>query len=486
MPTLDPATQYATDVIAGREVAGRLVRLACARHLDDVKQQVAKGLEWKPDEASPVYEFFETILCLPEETDAKDDASPEASPFILTPFQKFIVGSLFGWYVAGSGKRRFSKAYIETGKGSGKSPLAAGIALYMLIADGTRGAQIFTAAVTLDQAKIPFADAEKMVKASAWLSEHVDQKRNNLAVLSSGNFMRPISAEKRGLDGKRVKCAIVEELHEHQTPIVAQKIIAGIKGQPNPLIFMPTNAGYDRESICWHYHEYSREVLEGTTTDETWFAYVCHMDPCEPCYAAGKRQPTDGCPDCDDWKTEGPHWLKANPNLGVSLPWNYLREQVRVAVGMPSSRNIVKRLNFCEWTDQVTVWIPPEQWAACKGAATAASLVGRECYIGIDLSDHIDLTSIVLVFTTPGEPALKVDLGTSPVGDQQVARSVELNVSFDLLSFFWLPEAILRKRAAEDKIDYPLWKELGHLKTTDGSNINLDDLYDFVVNDLAV
>ena len=72
----------------------------------------------------------------------------------------------------------------------------------------------------------------------------------------------------------------------------------------------------------------------------------------------------DGCPDCDDWKVEGPHYLKANPNLGVTIPWSYLREQVREAIGMPSKRNIVRRLNFCEWTDLVTIWIQTEQWAA--------------------------------------------------------------------------------------------------------------------------
>jgi phage terminase large subunit-like protein len=315
----DPVTSYATEVVAGRIMAGRLVRLACQRHLADLRDAHAKGLVWKPEEAQTAIDFFAEILCLPEETAAEDVATETAptdgTPFVLQPWQQFIVGSVFGWYTA-KGFRRFRDAYWETSKGSGKTPMGAGCMLYMLIADGERGAQCYFAAVTMAQAKeAGMTDAEKMVRASPHLREAIDQKVNNLAVLETGSFLRAISSEKRGLDGKRVHGAFIDEEHEHRTPVVVSKVRRGTKGRRNALVIRATNSGYDRTSICWQDREYSRKVLEGVTADESWFAYVCGMDPCAA--HEDKGFPVDGCSECDDWRVEGPHWLKANPNLGI-------------------------------------------------------------------------------------------------------------------------------------------------------------------------
>lgn len=489
---LDPVTAYATDVVGGTVIAGRMVRLACARHLRDLEVGAARGLTWKPAEAQRVIEFFAEVLCLPEETstDEQTDAPTEASPFILRPFQQFIVGSLMGWYAGAH--RRFRTAYIETAKGSGKTPLGAGLMLYLLVADGERGAQVFAAAVGKDQAKLAFTDAERMVQASPSLRALIDQKVNNLAVLGTGSFFRPISSEKRGLDGKRVHGALVDELHEHATSIVVDKMRAGTKGRRSALIFEITNSGYDRESVCWHHHEYSREVLEQLVDNDAWFAYVCQLDPCETHLAAGKRAPVEGCAGCDDWQTEGPHWLKANPNLGVSLPWQYLREQVTEAIGMPSKRNIVRRLNFCEWTDQVTVWIQTEKWAACKGTASAASLVKRACFVGIDVSSKIDLTSVELLFPREeAEPTIHVDLGPDWQGEQpharpETSRTFDLTRRYDVVSNFWMPKEILTAREAEDHVPFSQWWREGHLRVTTGNMVDQDEILDTIIREFSV
>ncbi len=498
---LDPVTRYATEVIALRIVAGRLVRLACQRHLTDLGQQATKGLLWNADEAQEAIEFFPAVLCLPEETDADEDqeaaadASPEAgTPFVLTPFQQFIIGSLFGWFAYITSKKtgvrrlqqRFRIAYFEGGKGCGKTPMGAGILLFMLVRHGVRGAQLFCAAVTKDQAKIAFADCVKMVAASPALQALITIQGNNLAIKSTGSFIRPISAEKRGLDGKRVQGAVVDELHEAPSAIVVVKLRAGIKGRPNALIFIPTNAGFDRETVCWEYHDYSRQVLEGTVVNESWFAFVCHLDCCDRCHAAGKLQPSDDCPDCDDWKVEGEHWRKANPNLGVSLPWEYLREQVREAIAIPSQRNMVRRLNFCQWTNQATVWITTEAWAACQTttapAVFRASLAGRECFIGIDLSDKIDLSSAVCVFPRA--------LGERPVVEAQAAGASAadrppIDCAIDVLPFFWMPAQTLHRRAQEDAVPYPDWATDGFVTTTPGSLIDHDAIAEFIIGILA-
>jgi phage terminase large subunit-like protein len=512
-PALDPVTDYATKVIAGTILAGRLVKLACARHLDDVARQDEKGLLWRPDEAQEAIDFFAQCLTLPEETDSDEDEEdagdvmPEAgTPFILSPFQAFIVGSLFGFFAIKVSKKtgarrvrqRFRIAFFQGGKGCGKTPLGAGILIYMLVRRGVRGAQLFCAGAMKDQALIPFADCLKMVHASKELTELITETGNNLAVKATGSFIRPISSDSRSQSGKRVQGAVIEELHEHPNGVLVRKMVAGIKGRPNALIFLPTNTGFDRESVCYQYYDYSCQILEGTLVNETWFAFVCSLDPCEKCRAEGKRQPSDDCPDCDDWKTEGPHWLKANPNLGVSIPWEYLRDQVRTGIDMSGDRNDVRRLNFCQWTDQRTVFITAEAWAACTTtltrAAFLASLEGRECFLGIDLSDKIDLSSVVATFPRAiARPALEEaasgdshDVHAPDAGDVAVdADRPTLDCAVDVLPYFWMPRLTLARRAQEDKIPYPDWEKAEWITTWPGAIIDHDAIFLFIVDVLA-
>lgn len=460
MPEQDPVTAYAESVVAGREVASRLVRQACARHLDDLKRAGEKGLVWKPDRALRAINFFPDVLCLPERTDADEEVGEVEDkqytpiPFMLEPWQKFIVGSLFGWYTT-QGFRRFREALIEVGKGSGKTPLCAGMLIYMLVADGERGAQCFMAAATREQAHIAFTDAKRMVEASPYLSQLLDQKVNNLAWLQTGSFLRPISAEKRGLDGKRVHGAMTDELHEHQSAVVVNKMRAGTKGRRNALILKPTNSGFDRMSVLWQHHEYSRKVLDGTAPNETWFAYICGLDPCDSCAAAGHWFPNEECSKCDDWKTEGPHWRKANPNLGVSLPWQYLRERVSQAIGMPSQVNDVLRFNFCVWTQAITRFFDMGKWAACKQAFTESELLGVDCFAGVDLGQSDDLSAEARVWKLP---------------DGRIAVKMR----------YWLPQSALQKYPNRP---YAEWQRSKLLTVTDGSTSDLDKIEEQVIED---
>lgn len=485
----DPVTQYATAVVEGRIVAGRLVRLACQRHLTDLATAAARSLVWNLAEALRVIDFFPKILRLPERaaaTEEDDDAAAAAvdhPPFVLSPFQQFIAGSLFGWYKA-NGRRRFRVGYVETGKGSGKTPFGVGLMLYRCVADGELRAQVFFAATKLEQAKIPFADAESMVEASPSLRKRFLPTVNNLAMPSTGSFIRAISSEKRGLDGKRVSACLLEELHEHSTGNVVQKMRAGVKGRRNALILEITNSGFDRNSVCWHHHELSRQVLEGVVLDDSWFAFIAQLDPCEQCRTAGKLFPVDSCPKCDDWRVEGPHWMKANPNLGISLPWQYLRDEVRIAIAAPSEQGMVKRLNFCIWTDQVTVWIPVDRWQECRDRsveptapatreALLARLKGRACFVGGDLSEKIDLASLVFIFPRA------ID---RPAGeDEEISAPASVTRAVDVVSFFWMPEATLFQRAKEDNIPYPEWRDRGFLTAMPGRLLDHDAMADFII-----
>jgi phage terminase large subunit-like protein len=499
-PPMDPVTAYATGVVARTIIAGILVRLACERHLRDLNEQAARGITWRAEQGQIAIDFFEQVLCLPDEA-AEDITATDGivapgegepfmgKPFLLSPFQKFIVGSLFGWYTMG-GHRRFRTSYIETAKGTGKTPLAAGVALFGVVMDRGIGKQVFSTGVFKDQARLCFVDATGMIAASPALRELLDVNANNIAHLESGSFFRPISSEKRGLDGKRVHIAIVEELHEHPTGIVVEKMRAGTKNRLDALIFIITNSGYDRTTTCWQLHEYSRKVLEGTVQNESWFAYVCQLDPCPACIEKGLNAPDDDCPNCDRWETEGPHWLKANPNIGVSLTWQYLREQVKEAVGMPEKRAMVMRLNFCLWTEQHTVWIGAAKWDACRVEAVSETNLNRlPAALGLDLSTTTDLTSACTAVRYDDAPDRKPDTveitAMNEATGEAERKTLNLNYSVEFIPFFWMPEDKLRERVEKDRIPFDVWKKQGALRTTLGPVVDYDVMYDLIVDELV-
>jgi hypothetical protein len=342
-PPADPVERYARAVLAGEIVAGPLVRAACQRHLDDLKHGPARGLVWRRDKALRAIEFFADVLCLA-------DGEHAGKPFVLGPWQKFIVGSLFGWYNA-DGTRRFRVGYVEVGKGNGKSPLAAGIGIYMLTADGEEGAEVYAGATVKDQAKILYRDAVNMVEQSEDLGEilekHGEKEVYNLVNLRTRGFFKPISSEKRGLDGKRVHCALLDEVHEHPSSIVVDKMRAGHEG---PAQRAP---GRDHEQRLRPDLDLlpAPRVL-GARGDRPGHRRLLVRVRVR---AGRGRRPVLKDEAC---------WIKANPNLGVSITPRYLREQVREARGMPAKASIVKRLNFCVWVDADNPAIDQEIWRA--------------------------------------------------------------------------------------------------------------------------
>jgi phage terminase large subunit-like protein len=451
--------RYCLDVLTGNVPVGRLVYLAVERHVRDLVDGEKRGLVYDDSATSYVVEFFEKFLVLAEGEHA-------GKPFLLSPWQQFVLAMLFGWKTA-DGFRRFRTAYLEIGKGNGKSPLAAGILLFLLIADGEESAEIYSAAVTKDQAKILFRDAENMRAASPWLRQKIAAHRNNLSVASTASFARPISSEKRGLDGKRVHGALIDELHEHPSDVVVNKMRAGTKGRRQALIFMITNSGFDRETVCYYQHEYSRKVLESIIEAESHFAYVCHLDACEECQANGYTQPKEGCNNCDSW-LDRDVWIKANPNLGISIGVKYLDEQIQEAVAIPTKEGIVRRLNLCFWTQGEKRAIGAVAWARCAGENSAdpvawrarkiAELRGRNSFVGVDLGSTDDISGTLFLFPVQaGVPKIVV------------------------LPFFYCPEDGVALRTHKDRIPYRLWAQLGFLKVTPG-NVRDDD---FIRKDIA-
>uniref|UniRef100_A0A6M3J7L9 Putative terminase n=1 Tax=viral metagenome TaxID=1070528 RepID=A0A6M3J7L9_9ZZZZ len=420
---------YAYAVRDGTIIAGPLVRLACERHLRDRK---AKRYRFNEAKADRVIAFFETILRLPDTTG--EDGSPK--PFILQPWQAFIVGSLIGWEL-NDRTRRFQDAYIEVGKGNGKTPLAAGLGLFGLTMDGELAAEVYAAAVTLEQARICWRDAEGMVKCSPALQKQLDLSVANIAHRQSRSYFRAISSEHRGLDGKRPHFGIIDEIHEHPDAQVVTKMRAGRKGRRQPLFIEITNAGFDKTTICGQHHEKSRKMLEGLIDDDRWFAYVASLDE--------KEDPLN----------DSSCWIKANPNLGVSIRRDYLETQVRTAKDIPSETNMVLRLNFCIWTRAVARYIPAGTWAACEGVLDDAELAAAECYGGIDLGETDDFSCWARAWR---------------LSDGRIGVKVKT----------FVPEA-----AEQVKLDRPYraWQQAGSLEITDGNQADFDRIEDVIRTD---
>jgi phage terminase large subunit-like protein len=436
--TSDQVTAYARSVLSGKTIAGPLVRAACERHLRDLGQAKERGYRFDKKRAARAIEFFPDVLKL-------NGGDFEGKPFVLQPWQKFIVGSLFGW-VDATGARRFQVAYLEIGKGSGKSPLAAGIGLFMLIADNEPRAEIYAAATKKDQAMILFRDAVAMVDLSPELDELLVrtgglQHTWNLAHLESGSFFRAISSDD-GQSGPRPHCALIDEVHEHKSDDVVETMRAGFKGRRQPLLLMITNSGWDQNSVCWTQHQYGERVVTEQLADDRYFAFICSLD------ANDEPFEDESC------------WIKANPNLAVSIQLQYLRDQVREAKNMPSKESRVRRLNFCQWVEAEDPFISRVVWEQNAGEPSMDVFAQHPVYVGLDLSARTDLTACVF----------------AAADDKGVVH---------VYPICWTPEQGLHERAKRDRAPYDVWVRQGKLLTTPGASVDFDFVADAMMRQVA-
>jgi phage terminase large subunit-like protein len=441
--SLDRTREYAEAVISGVIVAGPHVRNACRRHIDDLSKGAERGLVFDPAAAQFAFEFFEKVLKLSE-------GQFQGADFKLHPSQAFIIGSLFGWKRL-DGTRRFRRAYIEQGKGNGKSPMAGGIGLYGMTADQEAGAQIYSAAAKKEQAGILFADAVKMVKQSPALKKRLEfsggeGREFNIAHHPSGSFFRPVSRDTgRTGSGPRPYFVLADEVHELPDRKILEMLERGFKFRRQPLLFMITNSGSDRTSVAWEEHEHAVKVAAGHTEavndptyvgaplDDTTFSYVCSLD-------VG-----------DDPLTDRTCWIKANPLLGVTITEGYLSDVVAQARSIPGQLNGILRLHFCMWTDAETAWMTRATLDPALADFDPEIHKGKAVSLGLDLSQNRDITALAAVVQTgqrDGKP------------------------TFDAWVEAWTPGDTLTARELRDKMPYSVWKRQGHIHAPPGESIN--------------
>jgi phage terminase large subunit-like protein len=347
--------------------------------------------------------------------------------FTLQPWQRELIAQMFGTKRA-DGSRRYRRAYLELPRKSGKSTIAAGIALLLLLADNEPGAEIYSAAADKEQARIVFEQAKTFVEQSPLLASEVQVFRNYLYAPRSRSIYKAISADAYTKHGFNSHGVIFDELHAQPSRELWDVLATSMGARRQPLLVAITTAGFDRQSICFEQHEQARQVLANPDYDPEFLAYIAAAD------------------DNDDW-TDPAVWRKANPNLGVTVQEDFLAAECERAKKTPAAQNTFKRLYLNMWTTSESRWLNASDWLACQQPRPA--LDGRICFGGLDLADTIDIAALVLSFPAVdhGQPAW-------------------------LLPFFWIPAESMRARSLRDRVPYDVWCKAGLIKSTPGNVID--------------
>jgi phage terminase large subunit-like protein len=366
------------------------------------------------------------------------------APITLEDWQSLnIIRVIFGWRRR-DGTRRFRKAWIELARKNGKTVIAAAIALYLLVADGEMGAEVYSTATKEDQAKRAWSDAAAMVKQSPGLKRFIKEHRSKGGTLycdKTSSFFRPLGADSKTLDGLNVHGDIRDEVHAWKDHGLATVMDSARGARRQPLTVEITTAGtFDQEGLGWQHHEYATKVLEGVFEDDSQFVYIAAIDE-----------------DDDPW--DPAVWGKANPNLGISVKPDNLTEEAEYAKRQPSEQNdfICKRLN--RWTAQAKRWLSVEKWTESdpvpKETALEVSrerekaLAGKACCAGLDGAHKVDLAALVMAFLLPGNIV-------------------------ELVPRFWLPDGMVKAQIKKGRRHYQTWQEQGWLKVTPGDVIDHD------------
>lgn len=425
----DRTTKYAKEVVSGNYIVGEDVMLACKRHLNDLKRSQRKDFPYyfNVELAETHINFFN--LC----NHSKGEWA--GKPIILEPWQCFCNGSVFGWQHKGTGLRRFKKAYEQVARKNGKSTKAAGTGLDAMSLDGEQGAEVYSAATKRDQARIIFDEARRMVKASPSLRRYIDVLTNNLNMPSTNSKFEALSADAVTLDGLNIHFALIDELHAHKTRDVFDVLDTATGARTQPVIWMVTTAGNNRNGICYEVYEYARKVLRGVKDDETFFAYIA--------------QPDEG-DDPFDERT----WYKANPNLGVSVNIDDLRTKANTAKDIPSAYNnfLCKHLNI--WVSAETRFVDLKKWDECD--LELPDLTGRPCTIGVDLASTEDTASVNAEFALP-------------------------DGYYAIINHSFIPEETMLEKERKDGLPYSTWVRQGCMTATPGEVIDYDWIQSYVL-----
>ena len=418
--------QYAYDVVNGLIPACQWVKLACQRFLDDINSGKCYIDENK-------YKTINTFISV-----LKHYSSGAAGkPFILEPWQKFLVTNIFCLYRSDNHKRKYTQAHISVSRKNGKTSLAAVLGLFALIADGEPAASIIMAANSREQAKIDF-DA-----ASTW-ARQLDPKRKSLKVLrneivfqKTNSKLKVIAADATKLDGSNDSFIVVDELHEAPDGKLYDVLRSGQGFRQQPMIMSITTAGFRVGGFCNQLEDYCKEVLQGIKQDDSLFALLYTLD------------------EGDDW-TDSSVYVKSNPNLGITVNEDWLLSQVNQAKNSPSLEVGVRTKNLNQWCSSSMVWIPSDVISRNQIQMNLDDFKNGNylVYLGFDLSAVSDLTALSIMFVDP-----------------------ELE-EYYFKTWYYLPKTALEGKYNSEL--YKMWSSKGYLILTDSQTTD----YNYIQNQI--
>ena len=439
-----PTTDYAEQVASGEILACKWAKLAAERHLRDLERS---DVYFDEDAADHAIGFIESLKHYKGQWAGKN--------LILLPWQKFIIGSLFGWKKKSTGLRRFSHAYVAVPRKNGKSTLAAAVGCYQLIADGEAGAEVYSAATTINQARIVWQDASQMIKRSgdpAFSEMFTHRKQPASIEFDETSVFKPLSREADNLDGLNPSCAILDEVHAHKSPDLHNVINSAFGARSQPLLLSITTAGSNTEGICRDLEGHVQTVLEQTVEDDSYFGIIYTIDKGDA---------------IDDPRS----WAKANPNFGESVYEDSFASAYNRAKSSPRLLADFKTKRLNVWVSVSDGWLDMLKWEEClEEKVEEDDLLGCYCYAGLDLAQVSDLSAFALLFP--------------PQGDFE---------KWQLLVRFFAPEASVDERERGSQTPYKGWVDSGHIEVTPGDVTDyrfvnkriLEDFKDFDIRTLA-
>lgn len=416
--------QYPVDVISGNVIAGKHIKKACERFFSLMDDDRYMFLEEKVDKVIRLYHHLRHFK-----------GRHSGKPFVLEPWQEWIIASIYGFYNKSDGSRLTQTVYIEVARKNGKTALAAGIGLNALINDDEDGAEVYFAANSKDQVKISaWPLCSNFAKAFDPKEKYLKVYRDTINFDKTISWLKVLAADSTKLDGPNPSTFILDEYHAAKSNSLKAVLESGQGTRDNPLEIIITTAGFDKLGPCYELRTTATEILNGLKEDDSFFMAIYSLD------------------EKDDWKDEA-NWIKSNPNMDVTVKSSYLRKEVRKAMNTPSDEVNVKTKNLNMWCDSSDVWIPDDYILACSRKVDLADFTTNDdCFAGIDLSSTSDLTCVSFMIPKDGKLYFK--------------------------TLYYLPEEALETK--KNKEQYSEWVRLGFLKLTPGNVVD----YDYILDDI--
>lgn len=423
--------QYAQDVRDGNIVVGLRIKQAVDRFYSWIETADADGFYLDHTKGIMLINFFETIL-----THTKGKSA--GKPFLLSPFQQFTLYNVIAWMQKKETGdiRRINNVYEKVGKKNGKTAVMAGLDLFHLSFDMEQGAECYIGATKEEQAKLCFNQACEFITKSALLQQlgfRVLQRE--IKFTPTNSFSKPLGGDSKTQDGINSSLSIIDEYHAHRDDSVKENLESSMASRKQPLVYTITTAGVNVAGVCKNFEDQCISILEGQLKDDHFFIMIHDLD------------------EADDWQ-QPENWIKANPNLGVTVSMDFLLKEYTKAKNQPSKAPNFKTKHLNMWVDAPQIWIPTEVWNDNKiEVADYEALFIKKAaefgaYAATDLSTTIDLTAVVWI--------------TNPDKD---------NNRF-LLPFFFCPKATIDRRSKEDRVPYRYWMDAEYLIATQGNTID--------------